>query len=150
MGSSSKGISSLRVGVTALACTKGDVRSKDYPVLDCNRDADARIRAKRLCRELAGSQRDVTGVEETVEAILPDGMSFDSDIGDDFIEIDLREQAIGCAEAVVDETSESVDTLEIRATEGGLKREGNEAPRGVVGGGEKRSGGDGADIASVT
>ena len=96
------------------------------------------------------------GVRETLPAskkmyrpYCPMGMSFDSEIGNGFAKVDLCEEAVGCAEAIVDETTERIYALKVGAAKGWLKIEGYGTAAGSIGGCEHSSRSNGSDVASV-
>jgi hypothetical protein len=80
---------------------------------------------------LAWREDDIAGIEEEIEAVLANWVPLNPEVGDGFIEVDLGEEAIGGVEAVVYEAAESVDTLEVGASKGGLEVERIELPTEV-------------------
>jgi hypothetical protein len=89
LGSEGERVGGFRVEVATLAGAERHVGTKDELVLNSDRDADADIGAESLGGELPGSKRDIAGVEEAVEAVLSDRVTFDPEIGDGFVEVDL-------------------------------------------------------------
>lgn len=118
-----KAVCGLRIEVTSFAGPETDVGAEDDSVLDSDGDSDSNVGAKPLGSELGGRERDVPSVDEAVEPVLSDGAALDPDVGDRLIEVDLGEEAIRRAEAVVDETTKGVNAFEIGAAEGGLEIE---------------------------
>ena len=96
-GSQREGVGGFRIEVAALTGSKTVVGAKDELILDGDRDADANVGVKALGGELAWRE------------------------GDGFVEVDLGEEAIGGAEAVVYEAAEGVDTLESAPSRMGWK-----------------------------
>jgi hypothetical protein len=97
------------------------VGTKDDFVLDSDGSTDAYIGPESLSCELPGSKSNIAGIEEGVEAILSNGMAFDTKIGQGFVEVDLCQESVGCAEAVVDEAAKGVNAFEVGPAKGRLK-----------------------------
>jgi hypothetical protein len=148
LGSQREGVGGFRIEVAALTGSKTVVGAKDELILDGDRDADANVGVKALSGELAWREGDVAGIEEEIEAVLANWVPLNPEVGDGFVEVDLGEEAIGSAEAVVYEAAEGVDTLEIGTSKGGLEVERDRAASRGVGGREESGGSNGADIAS--
>jgi hypothetical protein len=148
LGSQREGVGGFRVEVATLTGAETVVGAKDELILDGDRDADANVGAEALGGELAWREGDVAGIEEAIEAVLANWVPLNPEVRDGFVKVDLSEQAIGGAEAVVYESAEGIDALEIGASKGGLKVERDRAASRGVGGREQSGGDDGADIAS--
>jgi hypothetical protein len=111
-------------------------KSSDEQTLPADRDSEA---APSACRMVSGGMSEVRCWVR---------VPLNPEVGDGFVEVDLGEEAIGGAEAVVYEAAEGVDTLEIGTSKGGLEVERDRAASRGVGGREQSGGGNGADIAS--
>lgn len=117
-----EGVESLRVEMVSFPRKiETVVGTKDDFVLDSDGSANTYIGAESLSCELSGSKRNIAGIEESVKAVLSNWMAFNPKIGQGFVEVDLCQEAVGCAEAVVDVAAEGVDAFEVGTAKGRLK-----------------------------
>jgi hypothetical protein len=123
LGSQGEGVGGFRVEVVALTGAEAVVGAKDELILNGDREADANVGAEALGSKLAWRKGDVAGIEEEIEAVLANWVPLNSDVGNGFVEVDLSEEAIRGAEAVVYESPKGVDAFEIGASKSWLEVE---------------------------